>query len=76
MPHVVRPKFRNHWVREMVYGDVAHRFREAGKIYDEHRYAEQQPTVTCVCGETAFFKPTVGAHVCACGKVKTSQGWR
>lgn len=47
---------------------------EMGAAYDEAKRAEEKPVLACGnCGADAYFKPTVGRHVCPdCGAVRVA----
>jgi hypothetical protein len=73
-------RYRNPWARQLPARERAY-FAEneaemAGAVL-EADYAEGRDTKTCgVCGAEAFYKPTVGTHICPdCGALWKRDHW-
>jgi hypothetical protein len=67
----------NPWSAKHIAGEraFADNEYEMGAAYEEARRADEKPILVCGnCQANAFFKPTVGRHVCPdCGAVHVSQ---
>lgn len=75
-PSYGRRHGNNPWVTEAMFGETATGFRERGVYFAEYQWADEREWEPCPNGHIAYYKSSVGAHICPdCGMLYTGGNW-